>query len=171
MYDIQHGYELIHGYNFNVEFMLDNQYVDIGFSSVSSIEDSVEYETIVEGNGHFHLVPKYISNPKTITFSKGVSSKNNEFILDQLHIGREIKEIRIEIGEPYTAIVKREKNRNIKYKAISRTILLQDCVVTKWSVANIDAMKSEVLIENFEIAYAKHYKCDFAKDMQSMFDV
>lgn len=144
MYDITKGSNLIHGYCFNVEFYINNEYVSIGFSKISALENSAEYDTIVEGNGKIHLVPKYISQPKTVTFSKGIAS-NESLIINDLKIGRHIKDIVISVGD-------------LKYDNSLRQYLLQDCVITKCNANGCDAIKSEAFIEDFEITYTKQLK-------------
>lgn len=141
-YSINKGSQLIHGYCFEVEFKLNGSYVNISFLSVSQIQDAVECETIVEGNGHIHLVPKYISSPQTVTFSKGISSISNDFIIKDLYVGRCIDEISVTIG-------------NSNYDESRRKYLIKNCVITKCSISNIDALRSELLVETFEISYAE----------------
>jgi hypothetical protein len=139
-YNINHGSQLIHGYCFDVSFKINNQEVNIGFSRISSVDESAEYEVITEGNGYMHIVPKYVSQPKIITFSKGISSAG-DFIIDYLYVGRIIDEIIITIGA------------RGGYDEYLRKYLLKDCVITKCIIQEVDAMKSEAIVENFEISY------------------
>lgn len=142
IHDITKGSDIIHGYCFRVEFNFDDKYMEIGFAKISSVENSVEYETITEGSGEIHIVPKYMSQPKTVTFSKGVISSTTMVLPNLLAVGKNIKEIAITIGDNQKS-----------YDSCYRKYLLKDCVVTKCSISDIDAGKSDVLIETFEISY------------------
>lgn len=147
IYNISHGEDMLHSYCFIVTFNLDSYY-EIGFSKISSIQDEAECETIIEGNGKIHLVPKYTSKPKVVTFSKGVSSKSND-ILSKLCVGKYISDITISIGSI--------KGKDFSYFAndsiTPRKYILTDCIITKYNISNIDALTSQVLWENFEVSY------------------
>ncbi len=147
IYNISNGEDMLHSYCFIVTFNLDSYY-EIGFSKISSIQDEAECETIIEGNGKIHLVPKYTSKPKVVTFSKGVSSKSND-ILSKLCVGKYISDITISIGSI--------KNKDFSYFAndsiTPRKYILTDCIITKYNISNIDALTSQVLWENFEVSY------------------
>lgn len=144
-YAIKSGKELMHGYCFNVEFYFNNSYITIGFNKISAIEESVEYDTIKEGGGDIHIIPKYISQPKKVTFSKGVASTSGECIADLFKVGVCIDEIVITVGR---------KGYDTRFRKYS----LKNCVITKCSISGLDALKSEVLLENFEVTYTNMYE-------------
>lgn len=139
-YAIKSGGELMHSYCFNVEFYFDSFYITIGFNKISAIEQSVEYDTIKEGSGDIHIIPKYISNPKSVTFSKGVASASGDCIADLFKAGVCIDEIVITVGR---------KGYDTRFRKYS----LKNCVITKCSISGLDALKSEVLLEDFEVTY------------------
>lgn len=177
-YDISYGADLVHSYYFTVEFSInDDKVYKIGFSKISSIQNNVEFETIVEGSGEIHIVPKHISNPKVITFSKGVSSKKN-FILKELYVGKYIKSILVTIGD-INGMNDNYKNEasvfQYQQEYAPRQYILKNCVITKYSTSEIDALSSNVLWENFEITYTdKIYNQDDSinnnMDFSNLFD-
>jgi hypothetical protein len=121
-----------------------DSYSEIGFSKISSIRDNVEVETIVEGNGQVHLIPKQGNQLKTITFSKGVSINADE-LLEFLKVGAVFEIVEVEVGQKYGSDIS-----NIRH------FILKNCVITGYSISDLNANDSSVSFESFEISYASH---------------
>lgn len=156
-YPVRNGQDLIHGYCFEVGFYFDSCYMTVGFNRISAVEQSAEYETITEGSGMIHIVPKYISQPKTVVFSKGMASVSGDCISDFFTVGKHIMEVVIKIGRK-------------KYDTRFRQYSLKNCIITKCSISGLDAMKSEVLIEDFAVTYTDMEET-FDDDISGIFEV
>lgn len=150
MNNVQTGADIIHSYCFKVSFSLYDTglNVEIGFSKISSIRDNVEVETIVEGNGQVHLIPKQGNQLKTITFSKGASMNADE-LLKFLKVGAVFSTLMVEVGQQLD-------EDDFWGMAISSTrhFLLKNCVITGYSISDLNANDSSVSFESFEISYA-----------------
>jgi hypothetical protein len=149
MNNVQTGADIIHSYCFKVSFSLYDTglNVEIGFSKISSIKDSLEVDTIVEGSGQVHLIPKPGTPLKTITFSKG-ASKNASLLLEFLKVGAVFDTVKVEVGK---GIVDFDMGLDIFNK---RHFILKNCVITGYSISDLNANDSSVSFESFEISYA-----------------
>lgn len=111
------------------------------FTKISTLEQTVEYDTIPEGglNGRIHIVPKSNSQIATAVFEKAVH-KNDAMSYDIL----------VSVGASFEVVSVFVTNGSFPQKLY----VLQDCFVTKKSVGELNALSSELLISRMELAYS-----------------
>jgi hypothetical protein len=150
--NINGGADLVRGYQFKVSFAVSgtNDIAQIGFSKISSIKDDVEVETIVEGNGYVHLIPKYRTQLKTITFSKGIAI-DADSLLSVLKVGASFGNITVEIG--YCVEASEDDFFGLGKIDNTRHYMLLDCVLVGYNISDLNASDSSISFENFEISY------------------
>ncbi|MEF9915820.1 MAG: phage tail protein [Lachnospiraceae bacterium] len=127
--------DLITKFNFLV-------YIDLhpfGFTKISNISHSIDYETIKEGgvNDMVHLVKKPKETPDKVVLEKGLS-------LGLLHD----KPIQVGITLAKGILIIIMKNGKPRMELFCDT-----CMVTKWEYDGFDATSNQMAIKKIEIAY------------------
>ena len=119
----------------------------LSFSKVSNISRALDYDTITEGG--LNTMVRSLTKPKqqqeTLVLEKGV----NLFRMDDNHLYTDLGlKPGGRIKDAVTLIVLGDK------ETFDRYYCLDEGVVVRWEVGNLDAMGREVLIERFEIAHS-----------------
>jgi phage tail-like protein len=128
--------ELIPDSSFEVRF----DGVVFGFSRISSISASAEYDTIVEGgtNGAPVLLPKPKRAADTIVFAKGLKTNTSDMMFSLFSEGNVIKNILV--------IVRRQGK-------MARIFTVSNAMITRREFAPLDAMGSQVFLEAIQLAH------------------
>lgn len=141
--------EFLPSFKFTVEFSMDShQPVRFGFSKITGIEKAIELQPIVEGgsNTRHFLAPGPASGERRMIFEGGVvrseaGSVPQEQLMDYLQPGRRLENIYISI---------------LNHKSFPhRFYVVEDAVVQRWSLRDLDAMSGQILIQQFEILYER----------------
>lgn len=113
---------------------------EIGFSKVSGLSVELETDEIQEGgvNGAPHVLSAPAKRSSKLTLEKGLTSADSWAA--KLRPG-------FMLGGWLTVEV--EDNSG----AVLRTYMIEDGIVTKWELTDMDASSSQVLIEKLEIAH------------------
>lgn len=113
---------------------------EVGFSKVSGLNVELEVEEIQEGgvNGAPHVLPAPVKRGGKLTLEKGLTSANSWAA--KLRPG-------FQLGGWLTVEVEDSSG------AVIRTFMIEDGLVTKWELTDMDASSSQVLIEKLEIAH------------------
>ena len=132
--------EPVPGYKFQV--FINN--IRLGFSRVTNIEESIETEPFQEGgvNDRVYSLRRPISAERTLVFERGLADRSlvTDLLTLRFAVGQRIpQDILILVGG--------------RSGAIATLYQVHGAVVKKWSVNDLDAMNSQVLIERFEVAY------------------
>ncbi len=134
---------LILNCNYLAEFTFDeNTIIIVEFSKVSSISYKAEFETIVEGGGIMHIVPKNTSSPNTLVFEKGVYV--HPMVELYFQTGRYIQ----------SGLIKVFNNSKI-----CKQYTFYNGVITEWELGELDALSGKVLIQKFKVSYTD-LKCE-----------
>lgn len=116
----------------------------LGFSKISGIESSVEFEAFHEGGVNHKTISllKPFSGERTLVMERGAASRGvvTEILTSRFTVGSRL---------PTDLIVAVLNPNNV----LSKMYLVTGCTVKKWSVSDLDASSSEVLIERFELSY------------------
>lgn len=116
--------------------------VPLGFSKVSNVSGTMEFETVVEGgvNDRVHYLPKPRQSPDKLILEYGIGSGG--IARTTLTAGYELKKGIIIMVMPETG-------------SIPAAIYQTDWgVVTKWEIDTLDAQTSGLLIKKVEIAHS-----------------
>ena len=129
---------LLPGYNFLVAI---GQEI-FSFSKISNLVSQIEYETVQEGgnNGYPLLFPKQKTKPDTLILEKGVREWAVDPSFDSLWEGMQVEQVTILLI----------KHGNLLEKAL----FFHKGLIVKRAFSNLDAAKSELLIETLEIAHS-----------------
>jgi hypothetical protein len=112
----------------------------MGFKSVSGISRKIDVHTYQEGgvNDYVHTFVKPASSEGALTLEKGASAG----IYNPFYV----------VGEPLGLPLILFVNNHIGLPA--KTYTFMDCMVKSWSVSDFDALRSETLIDKFEVTYS-----------------
>ena len=128
------------GYKFNVYI----QALQMGFSKITRVEDSIETEALPEGgvNDHVHSLYLPVSTERTMVFERGMAFRGALFAGASMrfHVGQRIN----------TDIVITVSGRD---GSLQNIFLIHGAVVKQWSCSDLDAMSSNVMVERFEVVY------------------
>ena len=118
----------------------------IGFSTVSNVQQQQEHEALVEGglNGYVHILNKPNSSGGTLTLEKGIALGPVTELMQTLSPGTRI-------SVPVTITLYHQTDKG---EQPVRSWGIDDGVVTGWSVEEFSAMGSEVAIERLEITHS-----------------
>ena len=111
------------------------------FSKVSNLVSQMEYETVCEGgNNDFPLLfPKQKTKPDTLVLEKGVHESNCDTAFNSLAEGMWVEQVTIML---------------VKYGTLlEKVFVINKGMIVKRSFSNLDAGKSDLLIETLEIAH------------------
>ena len=128
-------------------FLLIIGVVLLSFSKVSNISRTLEYDTVVEGgmNTAVRTFTKPKQQQETLILEKGVNLIRG--IDTFVYAGLNLK-VGKKIRMPITLAVLGNRLYN------DRFYIIDEGLVVKWEIGNLDAMSNEVLIERFEIAHS-----------------
>ena len=120
----------------------------ISFSKVSNLQRAAEQETLAEGglNGFVHVLNRPASQCGTLTLEKGVlAEKDAAKVIRALAPGARIQ-------VPVT-ITLYHWNEGKKWTAV-RSWGLEDGVVTRWELTELDGLGSSVALDRLEISHS-----------------
>ncbi len=127
------GESYVNGSVFTVEF----HGVVLGFSRISGIGSTKEYETYAEGGGALHLLPKSHNSAGTIVLEKGVSLAEREIPM-LFPAGSVVSDL---------VITLRKQNQPVE------RYLIESGVIAGWELSELDAISAGVAIKKFTIAH------------------
>lgn len=113
---------------------------EIGFSKVGGLTVELEVEEIQEGgvNGTPHVLTSPAKRSGKLTLEKGLASANSW--ATKLRPGFRLGGwLTVEVADSSGTVI--------------RTFMIEDGIVTKWELTDMDASSSQVLIEKLEIAH------------------
>lgn len=115
----------------------------LGFSKAFNLENSIEYDSYVEGglNDSPWIWHKPSQQPHMLTLEKGAQTRPVFGEKLKLLPGTEI--------EGGLALLVNDAKNNTK-----RTFICEQAVIVKWEISPLDAMSDEILIEKIEIAHS-----------------
>lgn len=132
--------EPIPGYKFWV-FL---QAFTLGFSKITNMESSIETEPFHEGgvNHKVHSLNKSITGEKVMVLERGVANRGlaTKYLTNIFKVGNRI------YGDIFIMVFGRDQY-------LGKMYLVNGCTVKKWSISELNALSSELLIERFEITY------------------
>ncbi|MCI9447244.1 MAG: phage tail protein [Lachnospiraceae bacterium] len=113
----------------------------LGFSKVSNISATMEFETVVEGgvNDRVHYLPKPRQSLDKLILEYGIAS--GEMSRTTLTAGYELKKGIIIMVMPDSGLIP------------TATYQANWGIVTKWEIDTLDAMSSGILIKKVEISH------------------
>lgn len=130
--------------------------VRMGFSKVTNIEESIETQAFQEGgvNDRVYSLCRPASTERTLVFERGLGNRalaagllNGSFA-----VGRRIlPDILILVGTGSGTI--------------SNIYQVHGAVIRRWSLGDLDAMSSQVVIERFELTYETLESCPVSKSL------
>ncbi|GHU84887.1 hypothetical protein FACS1894198_1540 [Clostridia bacterium] len=114
----------------------------LNFSKITNLEETIEYDIIQEGglNQEVHVVPKPSTRVGTAMFEKAVHDDDKIFFDISVTAGSQFNMITVFILEGSTP---------------RKLYLLNNCFVTKFSLSELNAAASSLLILKLEVAYSK----------------
>lgn len=119
----------------------------MGFSKVSGVECSVEFETLQEGglNDQVHVLTKPGSQQGTLQLERGVVADGSyKDLLAALTPGRRI-------SVPVSIILCHQTEDGLKQV---RCFSFNDGLVTRRTMGEFDAMSGQIILEKLEISHA-----------------
>lgn len=132
--------EPIPGYKFWV-FL---QTFTLGFSKISNLETAIETEPFHEGgvNHKVYSLNKALSGEKVMVLERGVANRGllTKYLTNTFRVGNRI------YGDIFIMVFGRDQ-------CLGKMYLVNGCTVKKWSLSELNALSSELLIERFEITY------------------
>ncbi|MDL2232089.1 phage tail protein [Ruminococcaceae bacterium OttesenSCG-928-L11] len=139
--------DALSGCNFLVYF---NYVTKVGFSKISSIEQTIATEAFVEGgvNDAVHSLYSPLTTEKIMVFERGILLDSDHFTPTAMTVG-----VGQQLCENVIIAVLGTDRRAKKIYA------LDGCIFKKWSISDMDAMNDQVLIERFEMAYERMEEC------------
>lgn len=118
-------------------FLVDLFGIELGFSKISGLGDSVEYDSYLEGGGRMHLLYRPASSAGTITLEKGISAVDQR-LLRLLRPGADISGLTIELQ---------------KHEKTVESYYIESGMLVSWQLGELDAMSSAVVVKTFTIAH------------------
>lgn len=119
--------------------------LSLGFSKVSNMESSVDYDTILEGGSN--ECPIFLEKPKqdpdTIVFERGITTNLKEMVFALITEGMKIKGV--------TVFVK-------KNGKTCRIFAFEEGLIISKSFSELNASKPDVFLETLEIAHSGLYE-------------
>lgn len=114
----------------------------ISFSKVSNLVSQVEYETVQEGGNNKYplLFQKPRTSTDTLILEKGVRGLSTDVCFHLLREGMQVELVTILLLNDH--------------KFIKKALFFQRGLITKRTFSDLDASKSELLIETLEIAHS-----------------
>jgi phage tail-like protein len=114
----------------------------LNFSKITNLEETIEYEIIQEGglNQEVHVVPKANTRVGTAIFEKAVHDDDKVFFDISVTAGSQFNLITVFILEGSTP---------------RKLYLLNNCFVTKFSLSELNAAASSLLLLRLEVAYSR----------------
>lgn len=112
------------------------------FSKVSNLVSQIEYETVHEGGNNDYplLFPKQKTRPDTLILEKGVREWAVAPAFNSLWEGMQVEQVTILL---------------VKYGVLlKKALFFKKGLIVKRTFSNLDATKSELLIETLEIAHS-----------------
>lgn len=136
------GTKLLPSYNFLVTIGQDV----FSFSKVSNLASQVQYEAVTEGgNNSFPLlIPKQKTSPDTLTLEKGVRTGASDQAFNSIREGMQVKQVTILLI----------RDDPLDGKKVVKAFYFEKGLIVKRTFSNLDAEKSELLIETLEIAHS-----------------
>lgn len=125
--------DLVNGTVFRVTFCG----LELGFSKISGLSNSVEYDTYMEGGGQMHLLYRPSSSAGTLVLEKGLSVVDQQ-IMAMLQPGMSVSDLTIDL----------EKNGK-KVESYS----IESGMLVSWQLGPLDAMTSAVALKTFTVAH------------------
>lgn len=125
----------------NNQFLVSFGVVLYSFARVSNLSDSFEIEAVSEGglNSHPEILMKPKTKAETLILEKGVLKS----VLG-------LQDSMLRTGIPVMAVTIMVMNRGMVRKAY----FLEEGIITKWELTNLDAMGKDVLVKKVEITHS-----------------
>ncbi len=111
--------------------------MELNFSKVSGLNQSVEYDSYPEGGGGIVIMPKPSSSAGTVTFEKGMTSPKWAASAC-FSLGVKLKDITITL---------------IKNGIPAERYSIDNGIVTAWELGELNALGGGVLIKKFTVAH------------------
>ncbi len=143
-------------------FILTLGSLEAGFSNITGLENSAEYDMVQEGgvNGRAHLWVKPHAAVHRLVLETG-SGRMNPFLSNRsFRLG-----MRFEEGG--TIVVQSDKKTEGGRPAIARVYDFSDAMVVRWEATTLDAMHAQVSIDRLEIAHSGLHFLQFPLDAES----
>ena len=138
--------EPVSGYQFQV--FVSN--IRMGFSKVTNIEESIETRAFQEGGVNDRVYSLYspVTAERTLVFERGLgnSSQMSDLLNPRTSVGRRVL--------PDILIVVGARNGSV-----SNIYQVHGAVIKRWSLGELDALNSQVVIERFELTYETLESC------------
>ena len=125
--------DFVNGAVFRVSFFG----LELGFSRVSGLGGSVEYDSYLEGGGRMHLLYRPSTSAGTITLEKGVSAVDQK-ALQLFQPGVQISGLTIEL---------QKNGRTVE------SYYIESGMLVSWQLGDLDALSSALVIKAFTIAH------------------
>lgn len=124
---------------FNFEISIDEAVLRA--SKVTSIEQALEVETVREGglNDCVHALVRPASEPKKLVIERGYCAKGDGLVMENLLGVRQESPATIRIYD--------------RAGKLAKSYRVDGCMVTKWSLSDLDALSGDLLIETAELIY------------------
>lgn len=144
--------EPVSGYQFQV--FVSN--IRMGFSKVTNIEESIETQAFQEGgvNDRVYSLCRPASAERTLVLERGLgnSGQVTDLLSPRSAVGRRIlPDILIMVGG--------------RGGAVSNIYQVHGAVIKRWSLGELDALNSQVVIERFELTYETLETCPVSKNL------
>lgn len=144
--------EPVSGYQFQV--FVSN--IRMGFSKVTNIEESIETQAFQEGgvNDRAYTLCRPVTAERTLVFERGLGSRSQlkDLLGGRSAVGRRIlPDILILVGA--------------RTGKVSHIYQVHGAVIKRWSLGELDALSSQVVIERFELAYETLEACPVSKSL------
>lgn len=149
-------------YNFMVEIISGGVSLpELAFTKITGLEASVNTETIPDGGSDDEIRLTFLAakGERQLTFEMGMAYSKDQRTAEEklsgfLKTGRRIDKIKIYIMD--RGWLKNEKREaNAKQKPIRKTYTIQNAIVKKWSLRELDAMSGQIQIQHFEVSYGE----------------
>lgn len=127
--------------NYRFLVLVDN--FPVSFSKITGLNLSVETELLTEGGRSqaAYILETPSKSPKTLRMESGVYNIKN-LILNGLRPGMYLK---------YGIVIMVLGSSGI----LQRTFIIDNAMVTKWEISDLDAANGQVLVNTFELAYTE----------------
>lgn len=128
--------DMVPSYSFEVS--LDS--ISFGFSKVSNMSSSIQYDAIIEGgtNDAPILLPKPKNNPDMLSLEKGVTTDMKAKVFSLIKEGCKISEIEINVFKDGNKV---------------RSFYASDGVIVAKQFTDLDASESAIFVEALHIAH------------------
>lgn len=135
-------------------FLVYIRTIPISFQKISSIEQVAETQTIQEGgeNHYVHTLRAPSTKENTLVLENGLMGGNGVSQTAWWAVSSQLFRVGNRVGQLFIFV--RNQKRQIAYLHVVHGLVLK-----KWSLSEMDAQKSGVLIERLEFSYQSLDRC------------